>query len=107
MQIFALALHELGTNAVKYGAFAGAGGARTVRWSVSGEGEDRRLLVEWRERGADMRGADGPPRGGGYGRELIERSLPYQLGAETTYDLTADGVCCTIAVPIPPDRILA
>ena len=107
VQIFALALHELGTNAVKYGAFAGAGGALTVRWSVSGEGEDRRLLVEWRERGADMRGADGPPRGGGYGRELIERSLPYQLGAETTYDLTADGVCCTIAVPIPPDRILA
>ena len=41
-----------------------------------------------------------PARGGGYGRELIERALPYQLGAETTYELGADGVRCTIEMPI-------
>jgi hypothetical protein len=37
---------------------------------------------------------------GGYGRELIERALPYQLGARTGYQLESDGVHCTIAVAI-------
>jgi len=41
-----------------------------------------------------------PPRGGGYGRELIEQALPYQLGASTSYAMGADGVHCTITVPI-------
>jgi len=36
----------------------------------------------------------------GYGRELIERALPYQLNAETSYELTAEGVRCTIIVPV-------
>jgi len=36
----------------------------------------------------------------GYGRELIERALPYQLQAETTYALTSDGVRCTITLPV-------
>lgn len=40
------------------------------------------------------------PQGGGYGRELIERGLSYQLGAETTYELGTDGVRCTINVPL-------
>ena len=39
------------------------------------------------------------PQGGGYGRELIERALPYQLDAKTTYELGPDGVHCTIDVP--------
>ncbi len=44
--------------------------------------------------------AGAPARGGGYGRELIERALPYQLHARTTYELGRDGVRCTITVPI-------
>ena len=40
------------------------------------------------------------PRSGGYGKELIERALPYQLQAETTYKLGPDGISCTIIVPI-------
>ena len=47
-----------------------------------------------------MPGVDAPARGGGYGRELIERALPYQLKAKTTYEMGSDGVRCTIAVPI-------
>ena len=47
-----------------------------------------------------MPGVAAPARGGGYGRELIERALPYQLKAKTTYEMGSDGVRCTIAVPI-------
>ncbi len=36
----------------------------------------------------------------GYGRELIERALPYQLKAQTSYELTPEGVRCTITVPV-------
>jgi hypothetical protein len=38
--------------------------------------------------------------GSGYGRELIERALPYQLEARTHYELAGDGVHCTITVPL-------
>ena len=58
------------------------------------------LCVEWRESGVDMPQVGAPARGSGYGRELIERALPYQLGAETTYELGADGARCTIKMPI-------
>lgn len=102
VQILALALHELATNAVKYGAFVASGGRLAVRWHVepARAGDAPRLHVEWRESGVVMSDAGTPARGGGYGRELIERALPYQLKAETRYELGADGVRCTIVVPI-------
>jgi two-component sensor histidine kinase len=40
----------------------------------------------------------------GYGRQLIERALPYQLGAHTRLDFLSDGVHCTIAVTIKPEE---
>lgn len=98
VQTFALALHELATNALKYGAFATPSGHLTVRWSVSDESAPR-LRVDWRESGVAMSGVNKRAGRIGYGRELIEVALPYQLGAETTYELTADGVHCTIEVP--------
>ena len=104
VQTLALAVHELATNAVKYGALSGeASDAHlTVRWRVdSATGDDAPLLhVEWRESGVTMPQIGAPARGSGYGRELIERALPYQLGAETTYVLGDDGVRCTIEMPI-------
>ena len=102
VQTFALALHELATNAVKYGALSSADGHLFVTWRVEpGAGNDSfRLHVEWRETGVSMPDITAPARGGGYGRELIERALPYQLKAKTTYQMGPDGVCCTISVPI-------
>ena len=101
VQTFSLALHELATNALKYGALAGSGGHLTVRWSVS-DGDEGwpRLQVDWRESGVALTHVEDGPRRGGYGRQLIERALPYQLDADTTYEITADGVHCTIDVPI-------
>ena len=102
VQTFALALHELATNAVKYGALAVPNGHLFVGWRISAPvGSDPpRLQVEWRESGVDMPAVGLPAQGGGYGRELIERALPYQLKAKTTYELGPDGVYCTIDVPM-------
>lgn len=104
VQALALALHELATNAVKYGALARPGSHLDVRWEVREPAPgERRLLIDWRERGVAAIPATGSlPRGGGYGRELIERALTYQLGARTTYEFMSDGVHCTIDVNVPP-----
>lgn len=102
VQTLAMALHELGTNAAKYGALAHATGHLTVRWSLEPAGADDRpwLHIDWRESGVPMPPAGSAPQGTGQGRELIERALPYQLSARTTYRLEADGVHCTIAIPV-------
>jgi PAS domain S-box-containing protein len=103
VQTLALALHELATNALKYGALSGAGGQLEVRWSLERRDGLPQLEVDWRERGVAMPGPGAAPRGGGYGRELIERALPYQLDARTTYELGPDGVRCTIMLPVSGD----
>ncbi|HEY0572059.1 MAG TPA: sensor histidine kinase, partial [Enterovirga sp.] len=100
VQTFALALHELATNAIKYGALSAPTGRLAVRWRVEADGKEPRLHVDWRESGVDMPINGAPPQGSGYGRQLIERALPYQLKAQATYHLGVDGVHCTIAVPI-------
>jgi hypothetical protein len=43
----------------------------------------------------------------GQGRELIEHALPYQLNAATRFTLTEDGLHCTIALPLPPEQVVA
>ncbi|WP_152046914.1 PAS domain-containing protein [Aureimonas psammosilenae] len=103
VQTLALALHELVTNACKYGALAGEGGNLLVHWTTSrAENEERRLFLEWIESGIaiEMEGGEAVTQGGGYGRRLIEKSLPYTLRARTTYDLRPDGLRCTIDLPL-------
>ena len=107
VQTFALALHELATNALKYGALAQPQARLEIRWRVEYAQNDGRpwLHVDWRERGVRMPVQDASPRGRGSGLELIERALPYQLGAKTTYVMAKDGVHCTIALPVS-DRVI-
>jgi two-component system CheB/CheR fusion protein len=102
VQTLALALHELATNAVKYGALSVPQGRLRISWGVQpDESGGQRLWVDWRESGVeDMPSPDAAARGGGYGRELIERALPYQLAARTTYAFEADGVHCTVEVTV-------
>lgn len=102
VQTFALAIHELTTNAVKYGALSGGAGRLSVTWRVyRGQAASDRLYVEWSETGvADMPEDGAEAQGSGYGRTLIEKALPYQLGASTTYELRPDGVRCTIDLPL-------
>lgn len=103
VQTLALAIHELATNARKYGALSNDRGKLTVRWTTRRqEGEERRVFVEWIESGVAVQFVDGAPvtQGGGYGRELIEKSLPYSLNARTSYELGPDGLHCTIDLPL-------
>lgn len=96
VQMLAMVLHELATNAVKHGALRHSGGRLRISWRVA-PGAPSTLHVIWQETGVRMPGDEGSP---GQGRELIERALPYQLGATTSFDIGADGITCTIALPL-------
>ncbi|WP_205411636.1 CheR family methyltransferase [Sphingomonas carotinifaciens] len=101
VQTLAMALHELATNATKYGALKESGGRLAISWRLLDEGDrPKRLEITWQEHGVAMPPADAPPQGSGQGRELIERALPYQLDAETSYAFGPDGVRCVIIAPI-------
>jgi PAS domain S-box-containing protein len=98
VQPLALALHELATNAAKYGAIAQPGGRLSVSWCFKTMQGKEHLLLEWRETGVMMPPAGSPPRQG-FGTQLITRALPYQLRARTDLHFTRDGVCCRITLP--------
>jgi PAS domain S-box-containing protein len=100
VQTFALALHELATNALKYGALSPRGGKLALSWHVAEDGGVPMLHVTWHETGVRRDDVSSRPApGGGYGRELIEHALPYQLGARTRFALHDDGVHCEIVLP--------
>jgi PAS domain S-box-containing protein len=88
-----LAVHELATNAVKYGALASEAGRLEISWQIR---EDKWLDFSWRESGLKKE-PDTNKRG--YGRELIEVALPHALGAQTRLDIQADSVVCSIELP--------
>jgi PAS domain S-box-containing protein len=105
VQTLALALHELATNAVKYGALSTREGHLDISWTHSMLAGRPSVRVMWKESGVPDMPEDGDaPKGGGFGRELIERALPYQLGARTSYMFEEDGVRCTIEIPVATER---
>ena len=93
----AMALHELGTNAVKYGALSAEGGRVDIGWNVRREVETR-LSLRWTESG-------GPPvvkpTRTGFGSRLIERSLARELAGDVRLAYEPAGVICTIDAPVP------
>ena len=88
-----MALHELATNAVKYGALGAPAGHVRLTWRRDGD----RLLVSWREHG-------GPPvrtpTRKGFGSRLIAQALARELRGEVRLDYAKDGVRCEIAFPL-------
>ncbi|MGZ2433067.1 CheR family methyltransferase [Rhizobium redzepovicii] len=108
VQTMALSMHELVTNAVKYGALSQPQAHLAIVWRVEKQGEDGKpwLHVDWRESRVKMPPPGSGPQGGGQGRELIERALPYQLDAKTSYVLGEDGVHCTIAIPVSVSNLI-
>lgn len=99
VQILALGLHELATNARKHGALAAPDGNLSVTWSVADDSGTRRLVLEWQESGIIARGASEAERVG-LGRTLIEESLPYQLDAETRLEIGRDSVRCSVSLAL-------
>lgn len=101
LQTFALALHELVVNAVKYGALAYPAARLSIRWDIERtEGQPSVLHVFWQETGVPGLALGEDRTQPGYGRELIERALPYQLKATTQYELLPEGVRCSLSVPV-------
>lgn len=92
----ALVLHELGTNARKYGALSVPDGRLDIQWEVrSAEGAE--LHIRWRESGGPHTSI--PPRQG-FGTTLIERSLSAD-GGRATLCYRATGLACDIMMPLP------
>jgi PAS domain S-box-containing protein len=103
-QALGLALHELATNALKYGALAQPAGKLEVTWVLNTKTPGNEIALQWRESGVSMP-ALGPPKRKGYGSELIERALPYQLRAQTKLQFGAEGVECAIVVPVSAESV--
>jgi two-component system CheB/CheR fusion protein len=89
----ALALHELTTNAIKFGALSVPQGRISVRWNIDSH-DAGRVRVEWQEHGISI--VTHAPRAVGFGTELIEKTLPYELRARTALDFAPGGVRCLI-----------
>ncbi len=87
-----LALHELATNAAKYGALSAPGGQVSISWQFEPLA-DNRLRIVWEERGGPE---VAPPRRRGFGSTLIERLLSAELKGETKFVYAKSGVICVI-----------
>lgn len=93
----AMALHELCTNAAKYGALSRPEGLIEVSWRLDGGEAERRLNLEWRERGGP---AVAPPGRRGFGSRMIERALAAELRGRVSLDFRPEGVVCEIDAPL-------
>src|SRR5262249_49471717 len=94
-ETFALAIHELATNAIKYGALSQPAGRVDVSWRVDDAADPTQLVFEWREKGGPP---VAPPRRKGFGNELLERTLAFELKGRTTLAYNSSGLQCTIAI---------
>jgi two-component sensor histidine kinase len=86
-----LALHELATNAAKYGALGQAGGRLTVQWREDAD----RIVIEWAESGVVLAGT---PERSGFGSTLIDRIAPSEMSATVRRTFTTDGLTCSIVM---------
>jgi len=92
-QALAMVLHELATNAVKYGALSIATGHVRVHWSCE---DDARLVLRWVERdGPSVK----PPSRQGFGTRVIEQILRHQLAGEVRFEWRPEGLACEMALP--------
>ena len=89
-----------GTNALKYGALENEDGRLSATWRIEDTKQDRRLLLEWIERGIVGTPSATDAERRGYGRTLIEQALPYALSARTKFDLGANTLRCVISLPV-------
>jgi light-regulated signal transduction histidine kinase (bacteriophytochrome) len=92
----ALALHELITNAAKYGALSSSEGQVLVSWTALDRKGERWLVFRWAEQGGPK---VAPPARTGFGRILLERSLAYDVDGEVDLDFRPEGLVCTAMIP--------
>ena len=94
-----MVLHELSTNAVKYGALSVEGGEVRLGWTIQPrDGEIDRVDLVWRELGGPP---VSPPKRRGFGSRLIVGGLAHQLDGEVRLEFDAAGVVCEIGFEQP------
>jgi PAS domain S-box-containing protein len=93
-QAMAVALHELATNAVKYGALSVAAGCVKIEWGLR---PGNRLSVRWVETGGPP---VLPPGRNGFGMQVMARMIRDQLGGKIDFDWRPQGIICDIAMPL-------
>jgi two-component system CheB/CheR fusion protein len=93
---FGLVIHELATNAIKYGALSQPEGHVTVDWHVDDAGETSRLVFQWRETRGPAVTAPAQP---GLGLSLIERSLTHEMHGKATINFPAEGLQAQLTLP--------
>lgn len=91
--VMALVLHEMSTNAAKYGALSKTGGTLNIAWKLLKNGD---CEIEWAESGGPL---VRPPTRLGFGTALIDRSIPYDLGGTSEIDYASDGVAARFTLP--------
>jgi PAS domain S-box-containing protein len=92
-QTLALALHELATNAAKYGALSTIAGKLELNWRLT----DGKLVLDWAETGGPIAK---PPSANGFGTRIIVASIERQLRGLITFDWRREGLRCAISVPL-------
>jgi PAS domain S-box-containing protein len=99
--LISLAVHELCTNAFKYGALSVAGGHVHIAWGREDRGEDGQFFFEWRESGGPP---VSPPSRKGFGTSLIQRGLGREFGGKAEIDYAPEGLVCRFSARAQPSR---
>jgi two-component sensor histidine kinase len=99
VQNFTLTLHELATNAAKYGALSNGSGKVGVYWTITGPGENNKLQFKWQERGGQPVVV---PTRHGFGTMLLKATFP-----EVRIDYAVEGLSCEIDIPLGSDQMEA
>jgi two-component sensor histidine kinase len=97
-ELMSLVIHELATNAVKYGALSQSKARIRVAWELDHRFGSQVFYFEWREIGVGIE--TDAPRTPGFGSELIERVIARELKGEGKMAFLPDGVRCTIEIPL-------
>jgi len=93
----ALTFHELTVNALTHGAFATAEGRAEITWTIETDSGHPELYFQWQEIGTPL--PPDPWRSKGFGSEVIERMLPYELNAHTSCGATDEGILVKLLIP--------
>ncbi|MBB2960050.1 HWE histidine kinase domain-containing protein [Methylobacterium sp. R2-1] len=103
-EVFSMAVHELAVNAVEHGALTVPQGRIRVTWALTQQTEPAesqpRLTFVWEESG--LENVAPTPSHRGFGLEVLERSLRYELKADTVLTFKPDGLHCSIGLPLSP-----
>ena len=97
-QTMGMVLHELVTNAAKYGALSAPSGRVSIRWRLPANGSaSDRLVFKWRESGGPLVVS---PRKCSYGMHVVRELVPYELGGTVDYVLSPEGAQCLMDIPL-------